>query len=319
MHLCGMKGMKIVFMGTPAFAVASLQAILEKGFEVVGVVTVPDKPAGRGQKLMTSAVKDFALSHHLPVLQPVKLKDPDFLQQLANLNADLFVVVAFRMLPKEVWQMPPKGTINLHGSLLPKYRGAAPIHWAIINGEKETGVTTFFINEEIDMGNIIEQRSFPIAPQATLGEIHDEMMVIGGEALCSTLSLIAEGKAQALPQSHWIEKGVTPSAAPKLSKEIATINWQQSSKTIHDFVRGMSPFPCAWTSLEDKQLKVYFGEIATDDSEGKVGDWKTDGKTVLSFKTTDGWYNILSLQFEGKKKMEVSEFLRGWRPQSPRN
>jgi len=319
MHLCGMKGMKIVFMGTPAFAVASLQAILNRGFEVVGVVTVPDKPAGRGQKLMTSAVKDFALAHQLPILQPVKLKDPDFLQQLANLNADLFVVVAFRMLPKEVWQMPEKGTINLHGSLLPKYRGAAPIHWAIIQGEKETGVTTFFINEEIDMGHIIEQRTFPIPPNATLGEIHDEMMTIGGEALCSTLSLIAEGKAHPKPQSHWIEKGVEACAARKLSKEVAKIDWHQSNQKIHDFVRGMSPFPCAWTTLEDKQVKVFQGEIANDLSAGNIGEWKTDGRTRLSFKTTDGWYNILSLQFEGKKKMEVVEFLRGWKPKTPQS
>lgn len=311
-----MNGIKIVFMGTPAFAVTSLDAIIRAGFDVVGVVTVPDKPAGRGQKLMTSAIKDFALSHHLPVLQPVKLKDPEFLEQLSHWNADLFVVVAFRMLPKEVWQMPLKGTINLHGSLLPKYRGAAPIHWAIINGEKETGVTTFFINEEIDMGNIIEQRSFPIAPNATLGEIHGHMMKVGGKALCSSISLIAEGKAEPISQTHWIEQGIEPCPAPKLYKEIAEIHWNQSSATIHNFVRGMSPFPCAWTTLEDKQLKVYFGEIATDDAPGNVGDWKTDGRNKLSYKTRDGWYNILSLQFEGKKKMEVSEFLRGWRPRN---
>ena len=311
-----MNGIKIVFMGTPAFAVTCLDAIIRAGFDVVGVVTVPDKPAGRGQKLMTSAVKDFALSHHLPVLQPVKLKDPEFLEQLSHWNADLFVVVAFRMLPKEVWQMPLKGTINLHGSLLPKYRGAAPIHWAIVNGEKETGVTTFFINEEIDMGNIIEQRSFPIAPNATLGEIHDHMMKVGGEALCSTISLIAQGKAEPIPQTHWIEQGIEPCPAPKLSKEIAEIHWNQSSANIHNFVRGMSPFPCAWTHLEDKLLKIFLGEIANDDAPGNAGDWKTDGKNKLSYRTSDGWYNILSLQFEGKKKMEVSEFLRGWRPRN---
>lgn len=316
MHLCHMEGIKVVFMGTPAFAVASLQAMLQHGIEVVGVVTVPDKPAGRGQKMMTSAVKDFALEKNLPLLQPIKLKDPVFLESLARLNANLFVVVAFRMLPKEVWQMPSLGTINLHGSLLPKYRGAAPIHWAIVKGEKETGVTTFFINEEIDMGNIIEQRSFPIPPDATLGEIHDHMMLIGGDALCSTISLIGEGKAQPIPQTHWIEKGIAPCSAPKLSKEIAQIDWQQTSQKTHDFVRGMSPFPCAWTLLEGKQLKIFLGQISKEQGEAATGHYQTDGKNKLSFKTIDGWYDVLSLQFEGKKKMDVQEFLRGWRPQT---
>jgi methionyl-tRNA formyltransferase len=319
MHLCTMKGMKIVFMGTPAFAVTSLDAIIRGGFEVVGVVTVPDKPAGRGQKLMTSAIKDYAVENNLPILQPIQLKDPAFLASLAAWNANLFVVVAFRMLPQVVWQMPEKGTINLHGSLLPKYRGAAPIHWAIINGEKETGVTTFFINEEIDMGNIIEQRSFPIDPNATLGEVHDYMMTIGGETLCHTLSLIAQNQAQPRPQSEWENQGIVACSAPKLTKEIAAIDWNRSSQKIHDFIRGMSPFPCAWTLLEELQLKIFSGEILQDTQHAESGTWRTDGKKELAFRTKDGWYRITSLQLQGKRKMNTEDFLRGWRPAKDRD
>ena len=308
-----MEDFKIVFMGTPDFAVGSLEKIMESGIKVAGVVTVPDKPAGRGQKLMTSAVKDFALSRDLPILQPVKLRDPEFLNQLKALNADLFVVVAFRMLPSEVWKMAPKGTINLHGSLLPKYRGAAPIHWAIINGEKETGVTTFFINEEIDMGNIIDQESFPIGPNASLGEIHDEMRAIGASTLCHTILKIQNNEAQALPQENWIVKGIIPTPAPKLSKVVAQINWNQSGQKVHDFIRGLSPFPCAWTQLDGKQLKIYSGQFKID-AQTTEKEWISDGKTFLKFKTKDGWYEVRSVQMEGKKKMEVTEFLRGWRP-----
>ena len=303
-----MNSKRIVFMGTPEFAVTSLQALVNAKFNVVGVVTVPDKPAGRGQKVQQSAVKIFADNHHLPTLQPIKLKDPDFLVSLANWHADLFVVVAFRMLPEIVWKMPVLGTINLHGSLLPKYRGAAPIHWAVVNGEHETGVTTFFINEQIDTGDVIERTVIPIGPHETTGELHDRMMLIGSQTLCHTVQMILDGSAQSQEQLD-----NEACHAPKLSREIAQINWNKPGLIIHDFVRGMSPYPCAWTIYKDKTLKVFKGYLERADNSGEFSEMEEikDGK--LRFRTTDGWYYPTEVQWEGKKRMNIEEFMRGLR------
>jgi methionyl-tRNA formyltransferase len=303
-----MSEKRIVFMGTPDFAVASLQALVESGHQVVGVVTVPDKPAGRGQTIQQSAVKRYADAQSLPTLQPEKLKDPDFLNALSNWNADLFVVVAFRMLPELVWRMPALGTINLHGSLLPKYRGAAPIHWAVVNGEKETGVTTFFINQDIDTGDIIERTIIPIGENETTGELHDRMMLIGAQTLVHTVDQILNGQAHA--QKQWEEEACH---APKLSKEIAKINWNQPAQKVHDFIRGMSPYPCAWTMFRDKQLKIFLGYSIQSDSAVLPGEMEVDADGKMRFKCQDGWYYPISVQGEGKKRMSVEEFVRGLR------
>ncbi len=316
MHLCSMKTLRVVFMGTPQFAVTTLERMIDRGIHVVGVVTATDKPAGRGQKIMTSAVKDCAIKHQLPLLQPEKLRDPAFLSALSEWNADLFVVVAFRMLPEVVWKMPAQGTINLHGSLLPKYRGAAPIHWAIINGEKETGVTTFFINEHIDQGAIIDRTTIPIGENETLGEVHDKMMHIGAETLCNTVEKIAKGEAISILQETLIHQEEDACLAPKLSKEIAQINWNKSLQNVHDFIRGMSPFPCAWTLLDGKNLRIYQGKKTNSENNLAPGKVHSDGKTFIHFGCMDGQYAVEDLQLEGKKRMLVEEFLRGYRIQS---
>ncbi len=303
-----MSNQRIVFMGTPEFAVTSLQALVDAKFNVVGVVTVPDKPAGRGQKVQQSAVKIFADTQGIPTLQPGKLKDSDFLASLANWHADLFVVVAFRMLPEIVWKMPSLGTINLHGSLLPKYRGAAPIHWAVVNGETETGVTTFFINEQIDTGDVIERTVIPIGPDETTGELHDRMMLIGAQTLCHTVQMILDGSAQSQEQLD-----SEACHAPKLSREIAQIKWNKPGLIIHNFIRGMSPYPCAWTMYKDKTLKVFKGYHERVDNSGEFSEMEEikDGK--LRFRTTDGWYYPTEVQWEGKKRMNIEEFMRGLR------
>jgi methionyl-tRNA formyltransferase len=308
-----MKSLRVVFMGTPQFAVTTLERMIARGVNVVGVVTATDKPAGRGQKIMTSAVKDCALAHHLPILQPDKLRDPEFLESLAAWQADLFVVVAFRMLPEVVWKMPAQGTINLHGSLLPKYRGAAPIHWAIMNGEKETGVTTFFINEHIDQGAIIDRTTLAIGADETLGEVHDRMMHIGAETLCDTVEKIANGEVITILQDSLIVNENDACLAPKLSKEIAQIDWHQPVQKVHDFIRGMSPFPCAWTLLEGKNLRIYKGKRMTSTQSIEPGSFESDGKTYIHYGCIDGQYAIEDLQLEGKKRMGVEEFLRGYR------
>lgn len=315
LHLCGMKSLRVVFMGTPQFAVTTLEGMLQRGIEVVGVVTATDKPSGRGQKVSMSAVKECALKHHLPLLQPEKLRDPSFLEALSAWNADLFVVVAFRMLPEVVWKMPSKGTINLHGSLLPKYRGAAPIHWAIINGEKETGVTTFFINEHIDQGAVIERTRLSIGENETLGEVHDRMMHVGAETLCNTVEKIAAGEVIPILQDTLIEDEGEASLAPKLSKEIAQIQWNQPLQKVHDFIRGMSPFPCAWTLLDGKNLRIYKGIPVVNDASLLPGQIHSDGKTYIHWGCAGGTYALLDLQLEGKKRMLVDEFLRGYRIQ----
>ncbi|NRF41329.1 methionyl-tRNA formyltransferase [Pedobacter foliorum] len=301
--------MRIVFMGTPDFAVASLNALVEAGFDVVGVVTAADKPAGRGQKLQESAVKQYAASKGLKVLQPLKLKDPLFIEELKALNADLQVVVAFRMLPEMVWDMPAKGTINLHASLLPQYRGAAPINHAIINGEKESGVTTFFLKHEIDTGDVIFSESVKISDDETAGDLHDKLMNVGAGLLVKTVTAIDEGNytEQPQPQSDELKH------APKIFKEHCLIDWNQSAHKIYNLIRGLSPYPTAFTKLNDKTLKVFKAELEEKEPGISPGSFLSDGKTYLKFAAKDGFIKFTDLQYEGKKRMQVDEFLRGMR------
>ena len=296
-------------MGTPDFAVASLDALVQAKFDVVAVVTAPDKPAGRGQKINESAVKKYAVEKSIPVLQPEKLKNPEFLAALKSYQADLQVVVAFRMLPEVVWNMPPKGTINLHGSLLPQYRGAAPINHAIINGEKESGVTTFFLTHEIDTGDIILSDRTPIGDDETAGELHDKLMVIGANLLVKTVTAISNGDftEQPQPQSDELKH------APKIFKEDCKIDWNNSSAMIHNLIRGLSPYPTAFTLLNDKTLKIFKAEPEEKEPGIAAGGFLTDGKTYLKFATKDGFIKLLDIQFEGKKRMLIEDFLRGMR------
>ena len=306
--------MRIIFMGTPEFAVASLDALIKAGYNIVAVVTAPDKPAGRGLKMHESAVKQYALANRLPILQPVKLKDPDFIQALQQLEADLQIVVAFRMLPEVVWNMPALGTINLHGSLLPQYRGAAPINWAVINGEKETGVTTFKLKHEIDTGNILLQRSFPIGDDETAGEVHDRMKTIGAELLVVTVKGLASGTLKESPQDT-LSNDIALKHAPKIFTETCVINWHQPVSEIHNLIRGLSPFPGALAKLDSKVLKIYKSSIELKQHHDAPGSVKTDGKNFLKFAATNGYVHILDLQLEGKKRMAIDDFLRGYRPQ----
>ncbi|WP_293741420.1 methionyl-tRNA formyltransferase [uncultured Pedobacter sp.] len=301
--------MKIVFMGTPDFAVASLDALVQANFDVVAVVTAPDKPAGRGQKLSESAVKKYAVEKGIPVLQPEKLKNPEFIEQLKSYQADLQVVVAFRMLPEVVWNMPPNGTINLHGSLLPQYRGAAPINHAIINGEKESGVTTFFLTHEIDTGNIILSDRTPITDEETAGDLHDKLMHIGANLLVKTLKAIEAGEVseQPQPQSGNLKH------APKIFKEDCKIDWNNPVQMIYNLIRGLSPYPTAFTFLNDKTLKIFKAEIEHKEPGIVAGGFLTDGKTFLKFAAKDGFIKLLDIQYEGKKRMPIEDFLRGIR------
>ena len=301
--------MKIVFMGTPDFAVASLDALVQANFDVVAVVTAPDKPAGRGQKLNESAVKKYAVEKGIPVLQPEKLKNPEFIEELSAYQADLQVVVAFRMLPEMVWNMPPKGTINLHGSLLPQYRGAAPINHAIINGEKESGVTTFFLKHEIDTGDTILSESTPIGDDETAGELHDKLMAIGANLIVKTLKAIEANEVQEQPQLQ----SETLKHAPKIFKDDCKIDWNNTSQTVHNLIRGLSPYPTAFTFLNDKTLKIFKAEIEDKESAIVAGGFLTDGKTYLKFATKDGFIKLLDIQYEGKKRMLIEDFLRGMR------
>lgn len=302
--------MRIVFMGTPDFAVASLEALINAGETIVAVITTPDKPAGRGQKMHESAVKRFALSKNLPVLQPVKLKDPAFLEQLKTYQADLQVVVAFRMLPQVVWNMPKHGTINVHASLLPQYRGAAPINHAIIAGEAFSGVTTFILQQEIDTGNILFSEKVAIGPTDDAGVLHDALMDAGARVLIKTVDAIKAGDYQATPQHEIPEHKLKP--APKIFKEDCEIDWQQPTTAVYNQIRGLSPYPAAFTNLGGKVLKIY--QTGKGEPINKApGEFQTDGKTYLRFATKDGSLDILTLQLEGKKKMGVEEFLRGYR------
>ncbi|QKZ15690.1 methionyl-tRNA formyltransferase [Spirosoma sp. KUDC1026] len=295
-------------MGTPDFAVASLQRLLGDGCQVVAVVTAPDRPSGRGLQLTPSPVKKAALAADLPVLQPEKLRDPAFLEMLASYQADLQVVVAFRMLPEVVWAMPTIGTFNLHGSLLPQYRGAAPINWAIINGETETGVTTFFIEKEIDTGQMIFQDQEPIYPDDTAGTVHDRLMERGADLVLKTVRAIEAGTYPRTPQPA----SDNLKAAPKLSRETTEINWSQPATQIRNFVRGLSPYPAAWTTINGKFFKVYAVSIANESPyAAEPGKAYTDNRKVIMVKADDGWLALESLQAEGKRRMTAEEFLRG--------
>lgn len=320
-------GVDIVFMGTPEFAVESLDAIVKAGFTIVGVVTAPDKPAGRGLKMNESAVKRYAVKHGLRILQPEKLKNEEFLSELRSLNAELQVVVAFRMLPEVVWNMPPKGTINLHASLLPEYRGAAPINWAIINGERETGVTTFKLQHEIDTGNVLLQEKIDIGDDETAGELHDRMKDIGAKLLVNTIRGVLEGTLEEKPQTS-IADGKLPMEtsdspiithhsplkhAPKITTQTCQIDWQKSADEIHNLIRGLSPYPAAFTELGDKTLKVYKSEKEHAPPTSRPGRWETDRKTYLKFACRDGYIHVKDIQLEGKKRMTVEDFLRGYR------
>lgn len=304
--------MRIIFMGTPEFAVPSLNKLYEAGYDIVGVVTAPDKPAGRGMQLSESAVKKYAVENNLSVLQPEKLKDPVFIETLRSLNADLQVVVAFRMLPEIVWNMPPLGTINLHASLLPQYRGAAPINWAIINGEKQTGVTTFKLQHQIDTGNILLQEKIPVADDETAGSLHDKMMYTGAQLLLQTIRQIENGTIQEMVQPSTADLSVLKSA-PKIFNETCEINWNQPIDKIYNLIRGLSPYPTAFTYLDEKKLKIFSSEKEKTNESNESGKILTDHKTFLKFCATDGYISLKEIQLEGKKRMNIQDFLRGYR------
>lgn len=303
------KNLRIVYMGTPEFAVPALEKLVEAGWNVVGVITAPDKPQGRGQKLVGSPVKQAAEKLGLNILQPKNLKSEEFQEELKSLKADLQIVVAFRMLPESVWSMPPLGTFNLHASLLPDYRGAAPINWAIINGETETGVTTFFLKHEIDTGSIIYQEKVPILPEENLGDVYEKLMNIGSDLVLKTVEDIAKDEVKPLPQDE--SKAIHH--APKIFKETCKINWENTAENIHNLVRGLSPYPAAWTELDDKFCKIYQTELLSSSSNSEPGKLYTDGKTYLRIGTSKGQLGILELQIEGKKRMKVEDFLRGYK------
>jgi methionyl-tRNA formyltransferase len=308
------RDLKIVFMGTPEFAVASLDALVNAGCAIVGVVTAPDKPAGRGLKLQESAVKKYAVEKGLNVLQPEKLKNPQFLEELHSLNADVQVVVAFRMLPEVVWDMPPMGTINVHASLLPQYRGAAPINWAIINGEKETGVTTFKLKHEIDTGDILLQRKIVINENETAGDLHDKLKELGAKVLVKTIQGLADGTLKETPQSEILNsKSEIAKHAPKIFTETCKIDWSKSVDEVHNLIRGLSPFPGALTYFNEKLLKIYRSEKEYKQPSIATGQFETDGKSFLKFACADGFIYVKELQMEGKKRMNVEDFLRGFK------
>lgn len=306
-----MNNLRIVFMGTPHFSVGILEAIKAAGMNLVGIVTVADKPAGRGQLMHESPVKQFALQNEIPVLQPIKLKEPGFLAELEALKADVFVVVAFRMLPAEVWKMPKLGTFNLHASLLPDYRGAAPINWSIINGDTKTGVSTFFIDEAIDTGNVIGQTEMTISENENAGELHDRMIKVGGDLVVDTLNRIANNEVNPIPQS---ELGTSMRPAPKLFKENTQIDWNANPETIHNLIRGLNPYPAAWTTWknakgESKNVKVFKTVISDQKGNGSIALSST--KTQLFVDTNEKQLEILEFQVEGKKKMTAKEWLVG--------
>lgn len=313
------KSLRIVYMGTPDFAVESLRCLVEGGYNVVGVVTGPDKAVGRhGSVLQPTPVKLYAVEKGLRVLQPEKLKDEAFIEELRSLQADLQIVVAFRMLPEIVWSMPPLGTFNLHASLLPQYRGAAPINWAVINGDTETGVTTFFLKHEIDTGAVIRQVTVPISDTDCVGDVHDRLMMLGGSVVCDTVDAILEGKVVPIPQEQMLPaEELRP--APKIFKDTCRIAWNRTTKQVYDFIRGLSPYPAAWTTLispdgSEQVMKVYEAvKIEKPISSDTCGAVATDGKTFLHVHTIDGAISIRSLQLAGKKRMSVEDFLRGYR------
>ncbi len=311
------KDLRIVYMGTPEFAVESLKRLVEGGYNIVGVITMPDKPMGRhGSVLQPSPVKQYAVSQGLKVLQPEKLKDESFVAELRELKADLQIVVAFRMLPEVVWNMPRLGTFNLHASLLPQYRGAAPINWAVINGETETGITTFFLKHEIDTGEIIDQVRVPIADTDNVGDVYERLMNLGGDLVVKTVDSILDGSVKTVPQDKLAE-GEVLRPAPKIFKETCRIDWSKGVKQIYDFVRGLSPYPAAWTELcqgstAPQALKIYETDKIFAEHSFEPGTVVTDKKTYFRIAVTDGYINIRSLQLAGKKRMGVADFLRGY-------
>lgn len=312
------ENLRIVYMGTPDFAVESLRCLVEGGYNIVGVVTGPDKAVGRhGSVLQPTPVKQYAVEHGLRVLQPEKLKDEAFIDELRSLEADLQIVVAFRMLPEVVWAMPPLGTFNLHASLLPQYRGAAPINWAVINGDTETGVTTFFLKHEIDTGAVIRQVRVPISDTDCVGDVHDRLMLLGGRVVCETVDAIIDGTAEATPQELMTTEELRP--APKIFKDTCRIEWECPTKRVYDFIRGLSPYPAAWTTLVTPEgtemvVKIYKASIASASKEGlPCGTIVTDGKRYINVYTLDGVLSLRTLQLAGKKRMGVEDFLRGFR------
>lgn len=311
------KELRLVFMGTPDFAVASLKALVEGGYNVVGVITAPDKPAGRGKKLHQSAVKKYAVEKGLHVLQPEKLKNADFLEELKGLNADLQVVVAFRMLPEVVWDMPPLGTFNLHGSLLPQYRGAAPLNWAVINGETKTGVTTFLLQHEIDTGNILFKKEIDIWENDTVGTVHDSLMGIGANLVVETVEALADGNYKAIAQSELIDESEIKHA-PKIFKDDCKIDWAKDVEIVRNLIRGLSPYPTAWSVLVNKEngkeipTKIFFAMQVEDIQKGTPGELISDGKNIVKVSCGNGWLQITDLQIAGKKRMKVQDFLRGF-------
>jgi methionyl-tRNA formyltransferase len=305
--------LRIIFMGTPEFAVASLEALLTSGANVVGVVTAPDKPAGRGMQLQQSAVKKYALNKHLHILQPEKLKDPLYIEEIKRLHADLQVVVAFRMLPEMVWSMPPLGTVNVHGSLLPQYRGAAPINWAIINGESYTGITTFKLKHEIDTGNILMAEKIEIGPDENAGELHDRMKIKGAALLVKTLKNISEQKLHETPQEQMASPAIMIRHAPKIFTSTCLIDWTNPLDQIFNLIRGLSPHPGAFTYLDEKKVKIFKAEKIYSSPEHEPGKYDTDAKTYLHFACRDGYIKVSELQIEGKKKLQIKEFLKGYR------
>ncbi|MDN5305525.1 MAG: methionyl-tRNA formyltransferase [Bacteroidota bacterium] len=311
------EDLRIVFMGTPAFAVESLKALVENGYNVVGVITTPDKPAGRGYQMQASEVKKYALAHDLLLLQPEKLKNEVFLNELQQLNADLQIVVAFRMLPEVVWNMPRFGTFNLHASLLPQYRGAAPINWAIINGEKETGVTTFFLSHEIDTGKIIFREKMPINDDDNAGTLHDKLMKLGAELVLKTVDAILENSIDTIPQNELISDETILKPAPKIFKETCRINWDDTATNIRNLIRGLSPMPAAWTELilpdqSPLTLKIYESEIVRSENDKMPGTIISDHKNYMDIATREGYLRILDLQIAGKKRMNIKNFLNGF-------
>lgn len=316
------ENLRIVYMGTPDFAVESLRCLVEGGYNVVGVVTGPDKPVGRhGSVLQPTPVKQYAVEHGLRVLQPERLKDEAFIEELRSLQADLQIVVAFRMLPEVVWSMPPLGTFNLHASLLPQYRGAAPINWAVINGDTETGVTTFFLKHEIDTGAVIRQVRVHISETDCVGDVHDRLMLLGGSVVCDTVDAIIDGTAEATPQEEMITEELRP--APKIFKDTCRIDWNRPAKQVYDFIRGLSPYPAAWTTLvasdgTEQVVKIY-ESVLCDVVSGlsgvshPCGSIESDGKTYMNVYSSDGLLSIKNLQLAGKKRMCIEDFLRGFR------
>jgi methionyl-tRNA formyltransferase len=311
------EDLKIVFLGTPDFAVESLSRIVNGGYNVVGVVTMPDKRAGRGHQLLQSPVKQYALQHNLNIMQPTNLKDPEFVEQLRSLNADLFIVIAFRMLPEVVWQMPPMGTFNLHASLLPKYRGAAPINWAVMNGDKETGVTTFFLKHEIDTGDILRREAISIGDDENVGSVHDRLMALGADLTIDTIEHILAGDLTPMPQDSLLEGNTEPTPAPKIFKDTCNIDWSKSAREVHNFVRGLSPYPAAWSTLISEgaapvEIKIFSTKVIESGNFGEPGTVKCEHNKMLVACGT-GAVEIIDLRPAGKKMMSADAYLRGAR------